>query len=292
MSIDRLQKQIRKLKNPSMISFCFDHNQIPPRYCADGESVAQAYGCYAKDLLTALKDIVPAVRFSFGSFCLFGAEGVSLLSELLNFSKKQGFYVLLDAPEMWSVRQTELAADALMGSESQWVYDGLLLACYMGSDAIKPFTEHMKNNDKDLFVVLRTANKSSQELQDLLTGSRQVYTAAADIVKRIGERFVTKNSYSRVAAVGPATSADCLSALRTKYPSVFLLIDGFDYSGANAKNCSLAFDKLGHGAVVCATSSITAAWQNENIPNADEIALAVSTAERMKKNLNRYLTIL
>ena len=148
----------------------------------------------------------------------------------------------------------------------------------------------MENNDKDLFLLLRTANKSAQELQDLLTGSRLVYIAAADIAKRVGQPLVGRSGFSRVAGFGPATSTDSLQALRSKYPELFLLVDGYDYTGANAKNCSTAFDKLGHGAIVCAGQSVVAAWKEE--ADADCLAAASSAAERMKKNLTRYIAIL
>jgi len=73
---------------------------------------------------------------------------------------------------------------------------------------------------------------------------------------------------------------------------MFLMIDGFDYSGANAKNCSYAFDKLGHGAIACAGGMITAAWKEEKAAEEDAVVLAAQAAERMKKNLTRYVTIL
>ena len=72
---------------------------------------------------------------------------------------------------------------------------------------------------------------------------------------------------------------------------MFLLLDGYDYPNANAKNCSFAFDKLGHGAAACAGVSVTAAWMEEDSENT-YVTLAVEAAERMKKNLTRYVTIL
>jgi len=284
MSVDKLQKAIRKLKNPSMIAFSADDTHIPPEY--------DDYGSYAKDLLIALKDLVPAVRFDFASFVVLGTEGVAMLSELLSFAKVQGFYVLLDTPEIWTPRQAELVSDGLMAKESNWNFDGLLLSCYLGSDGMRPFADRLKENDKDLFILLRTANKSASELQELLTGSRLVYTAAADITKRLGEGLVGRSGYSRIAGVGPATSADALLSLRSKYPAMFLLIDGFDYSGANAKNCARAFDQLGHGAIACAGSYVTAAWQEASGAEESAVQSAVAAAERMKKNLNRYVTVL
>ena len=286
--MDKLQKRIRKLKNPSMVGFCFDKNQIPANYLEATPTLHEAYLQYSKDLLSALKELVPAVRFSFGSFALYGADGLQTLDRLLNFAKEQEFYVLLDAPEMWSVSQAEITVKALM---ENWQFDGLFLSPYMGSDVIKPLMEAFGKNDVDLFIAVRTANKSASEIQDLLTGTRYVYTAAADTAKRLGEGSVDRCGYSRIATVGPATSADVLRTLRSKYDEVFLLIDGYDYSGANAKNCSVAFDKLGHGAIACSDTAVVGAWREENSAK-DAVALAVEAAERMKKNLTRYVTIL
>lgn len=290
MSIDTLQNQIRKLNNPSMVAFFLDKTQIPPAIIEQNATVVEAYCAYVKDLLKELKDIVPAVRFGFGTFALCGTEGISILQELLAFSKELGFYVLLDLLEITSPQEATIIAEAVFDENAPWSFDGLAVSCYIGTDALKPFLNYMERNDKDLIVLLRTANKSAQELQDLLTGSRLVYTAAADIAKRMGQPFIGRSGFSRVAGVGPATSADSLQTLRSKYPEMFLLVDGYDYSGANAKNCSYAFDKLGHGAIVCASVSILGAWKQGS--ETDCFASAISAAERMQKNLTRYVTIL
>ena len=287
MSIDKLQKSIRKLKNPLMVAFSADSSQVPPQF-REGSELSDCVR-YTKSLLLALKDTIPAVRFDFGSFAVLGPEGVDALSQLLQLANEEGYYVLLDAPEMFSSRQAELVADGLF---THWCFDGLLLSCYLGTDTLKPFTRYMKENDKDLFVVLRAGNKSSSEIQDLLTGSRFVHTAAADLVKRLGESFIDRCGYSRIAGVGPATAPNTLQNLRNKYPSVFLLADSIDYSGANAKNCAEAFDKLGHGAIACVSSYVTGAWQDPDKIWEDPVTLSVQAAERLKKNLSRYVTIL
>jgi hypothetical protein len=92
-----------------------------------------------------------------------------------------------------------------------------------------------------------------------------------------------------VAATVSAGSPDSLRALRSKYNRLFLLVDGLDYPSGNAKNCSFAFDRFGYGAVVCAGPDVICAYKEteENFVTA-----AVHAAERMKKNLNRYFSIL
>ena len=89
-----------------------------------------------------------------------------------------------------------------------------------------------------------------------------------------------------------ASSADSLRSLRAKYKNIFLLLDGCDYPNANAKNCSFAFDSLGHGAAACAGLSITAAWRDQETTGTEYVSQAVSAAERLKRNLTRYVTVL
>lgn len=89
-----------------------------------------------------------------------------------------------------------------------------------------------------------------------------------------------------------ASAADSLRSLRGKYPRLFLLLDGYDYPNANARNCSNAFDKFGHGAVACGGSSITCAWRQAESDGRDYLDHAKAAAERMKRNLTRYVTIL
>jgi ABC-type sugar transport system substrate-binding protein len=87
-----------------------------------------------------------------------------------------------------------------------------------------------------------------------------------------------------------ASSSASLKELRSKYPKLFMILDGADYPNANAKNCANAFDKFGHGAVAVVGSSVTAAWKQEE--GTDELEAALASANRMKKNLNRYITLL
>ena len=116
--------------------------------------------------------------------------------------------------------------------------------------------------------------------------------ATADLVNRFAETTAGKYGYFPVAAVMAANHTDSLSNVRKKHKSVFLLVDGYDQTNANAKNCSHAFDPLGHGAAACASISVTAAWQACETESRNFVAMAVESAERMKKNLTRYVTIL
>ena len=291
MSIDYLQDKIRKTKNPSMISLELPASSLPPQIVAQAENTADAYAIFFDAILDGLKGSVGAVRVPWGMFTLLGIRGMEALSKVLKKARDLGYYILLDGLDFSTPAAAEMVAEVVFGGE-MWPCDGVVVPVYLGSDSIKPFLEHCKDKKKDIFVQVKTSNKSAPELQDLRTGSRQVHTAAMDLVNRYGEALVGKFGYSCVAAIVGAGAPDAIRTMRAKYQRVFFMTDGYDYPNGNAKNCSFAFDRLGHGAVSCAGSSVTAAWQQAESDGSDFVEQAVEAALRMKKNLTRYVTIL
>ena len=292
MSIDVLQEKIRKAKNPSMVDLALKVSDLPSHLLEEEGSAAAAYGRFCRELLSALKGVVPAVRVGFTAFALHGPDGLKELTAVLEMAAAQGYYVVMEAPYILSPMMAEATAEAAWGENALYPCDGLIVSAYPGSDTIKPFVPYVKAQKKDLFPVVRTSNKTAPEIQDLLTGTRLVHAAAADLVNRFGADNVGKFGYARISVMAGANSMESLRTLRAKYPRLFLLLDDMDYTGCNAKICNSAFDKFGHGAVVCAGSTVTAAWKQAESDGKDYLEQAVAAAERMKKNLTRYVTVL
>lgn len=288
--MDNLHEKVRKLKNPSVIDFGVTKDHIPPHVLEEEGDFCKGYVRFCRELMAGLKGVVPAVRFAFDDFALLSPEGLTALTQLLKEAGKLGFYVLLDSPQILSPWGADRAAEVIFGGEG-YPCDGLVISPYIGSDAMKPFLPYC-NAGKDLFVVLRSPNKSAPELQDLLTGTRLMHNAAADFVNRLGENLVGKCAYSHIGAVVSAGAPNSVKNIRAGYKGMYLMVDGLDYPSGNHKNCSHAFDRLGYGAVVCAGPSVTAAWMDEESDGHDYVERAVQAAERMKKNICRYVTVL
>ena len=288
MSVEKLQQKIRKLKTPIVIDFTVPVKKIPSFIVQGEETLAAAYGRFCKEVLNALTGVVPAVRFSYGYFSLFGPDGIQLFYQILSEAAKLGFYVFVDCFEFFTKDVSEFAGEIY----NELPIDAVILSEYSGSDALEPYLHLLNDGGKSLFVNVRSANKSAAQLQDLMTGSRLVHMAAADIVKRTGERYIGRSGYAQVAGVAAANAPDSLRMLREKYPKMFLFVDGYDYSNANAKYCSYAFDQLGHGAIVCTSRSALCAWEDMGSDEHDFVVCAVSAAERMKKNIAKYVTVL
>ena len=289
MSVDFLHDRIRKLKNPTVLDFDMKPEHIPKSILSEETSFLNAYQRYCTELMESLKNTIPAVRFSFNTFALEGPDGLYALKVLLETAGELGFYVLLDSPEILSPWGAERVAQTIFGKEA-FPCDGLIISPYIGSDSVKPFVNYAKDGQKDVFLLVHTPNKSSFDLQDLLTGSRHVYDAVADIANRFGESLYGKCGYSYIGGVASATNGLQLQTLRAKHNRMFLIVDGVDYPSGNFKNCSMGFDRFGYGCVLCAGPSITAAWSED--PEHTYLESAIASAEKMKKNISRYVTIL
>ncbi len=307
MSIDLLQEKIRKLKNPVM--FGLDpYLPILPRHIvseafeAHGQTLkaaGEAYFRFCTELLDALCDIVPAVKLQSACFEALGAEGIAQMQRLSKYAHEKGYYVLLDSMRGDIGSVAEIYAQAMFGSvsvgtESYRLYDcdGLTVNSYLGSDGVKPFLPYCKNEGKNIFLLLKTSNKSSREVQDLLSGDRVVYTAMADLAQRWSEGLYGKNGYSQIGAVVGATFPQTLRLLREKYDRLFFLVPGYGAQGGTAKNVQFAFDRFGHGAIVTASRSIICAWQKTDSDGRDYVNHARAAALKMKNDIGKYVTVL
>ncbi len=289
MALDLLHDRIRKLKNPLIVDFSAKREHIPQHILSEEKSFSAAYELFCRELLSALKDVAAGVRFSIGVFALMDADGLTRLKKLLHEAKVYGYYVVLDAPEILSPMTADAVAETVFNGD-QYPCDALVISPYIGSDALKPFVTYCQKGQKDLFAVIRSANKTAAELQDLLTGTRHVYGATAEMVSRTGESTLAKCGYSHICGIAGAGSAEMLRQLRIKHNRLFLMVDGLEYPSGNIKNCSNAFDRFGHGAVICAGTSVTAAWRESD--EGDFASNALAAADRIKKNVARYISIL
>lgn len=293
MSIDVLQQKIRKLGNPLMVDLIATPERIPQILINEHEDMCDAYDVFCRGILSGLKGKIPAVRFRIVPFFVGGDKGNNILRELTKYAASIGFYVVLDFQGIQSAAEASFVAQMLWGDNSVYFCDAVVISAYAGSDIIKPFLPYCEKEKKDVFVAVRTPNKSASEVQDLLAGSRMVHMAAADYVNRYGTSTLGKFGYSRVGILAAATAGDSVRMLRTKYPQLFMIVDGMDSPGANAKSCSYGFDKMGHGAIISVGEAITTTWaEHPGNEEDDYVACAVETVDKLKKRSLRYIDIM
>lgn len=307
MSIDVLQEQIRAVKNPVMLGLdpylpILPQHILRDAYEEHGQTLAGAAAAYYRfctELLDALFGLVPAVKLQSACFEALGADGIAQMQKISRYAKERGYYVLIDSMRGDVGNVAEIYAQAMFGAVSVGETSHRLYACdaltvnpYLGSDGVKPFLPYCKREGKNIFLLLKTSNKSSREVQDLLSGDRVIYTAMADLAMRWSVDLFGKNGYSEIGAVVGATFPQTMRLLREKYDRLFFLVPGYGAQGGTAKNVRFAFDRFGHGAIISASRSIICAWQRAESDGTDYLDHAKAAAEKMRRDISKFTVIL
>ena len=164
--------------------------------------------------------------------------------------------------------------------------DGLTVNGYLGSDGINPLLEVCRAEDKAIWVLVKTSNPSSGELQDQkLADGRSVYEAMGSMCEEWGRDSIGASGYSAVGAVIGATYPEQLRELREKLPHTFFLVPGYGAQGGGAEDVRFAFDKQGSGAIVNSSRGIMCAYQKTGADERDFAQAAREEALRMKGDL-------
>ena len=170
--------------------------------------------------------------------------------------------------------------------------DFLTVNGYLGSDGVLPFLEEGERSDRGIFVLVKTSNPSSGELQNLrLSDGRTVYECMGDMVEKWGEGSLGKYGYSRAGAVVGATYPEEAKVLRERLPHTFFLIPGYGAQGGNAEMLKNCFAKGGMGGIVNNSRGILCAYKKRG-GAFDEAAraAAIDMREDLKSVLGEICT--
>lgn len=307
MSFDILQDKIKEKKNPTVAGLDARVEYIPPhilkKYTSQYGETLQAAALAVEEfdcsLIDALCDVVPAVKPQSAYFEMLGWRGMETMEEVITHAKGKGLYVIADIKRGDIGSTAEAYADAWLGETrvgealcQGFDADCVTLNGYMGSDAIKPFLEQCVARNKSAFVLAKTSNPSSVELQDMVAGDRVVYTVMGDLIERWGKDTAGKYGYNALGAVVGATHPSVLKELRRRLEHTFFLVPGYGAQGGTAADVRYAFDELGRGAIVNASRSIMCAWKKTGKDGMDYQEAARAAAEQMRDELKEYITVL
>lgn len=237
---------------------------------------------FGKGIIDAVKDTAAAIKPQLAYFEALGWEGIKVFWEICAYAKEQNLLVIADGKRNDIGSTCEAYADAYLGEGIP--VDALTVSPYLGSDGVQPFIDRATKNDKGLFVLVKTSNKSSGELQDLPVGDEAVHEHVAQLVESWGMHVIgPETNLSCVGAVVGATYPEEMKYLRTLMPHIPFLIPGYGAQGASAADCRHGFLPDGTGAIVNAARSIIYAstgpdWKEAAAKAAQDMATELRLA--------------
>ena len=263
MFADKLFRKVSDMGNPTVLGLDPRIEFVPASIRNKQVSGAKAIREFNRKLIYSLHDIVPAVKFQSAYYELLGPEGAAVLKESMDFAKSLGMMVILDAKRN-DIGSTAMAyAEAYLSPEGFDV-DALTVNAYLGSDGITPFLELCKKYGKGIFILVKTSNPSSGELQDLrLDSGERIYERMADMVSCWSEGFFGDSGYSSIGAVIGATYPEELDSLRKRMKGIPFLIPGYGAQGGGAQDVKFGFDDKGMGSVINSSRGLMCAWKNK-----------------------------
>lgn len=303
---DRLIEAIKKKGNPICVGLDPRLDKIPDSIKRkalnqkDKSPTTMAVDAileFNKGIIDAVADIVPVVKPQIAFYEIYGHNGIWCYEQTLKYAQDKGLLTIADAKRNDIGSTAEAYAQAYLGevamfeNENEVIQpifdaDSLTVNPYLGWDGIKPFIDECNKYGKGIFVLVKTSNKSSGDLQDLeMKNGKSVYEIMGGLVDSWGADDVGESGYSSVGAVVGATYPEQARKLRKIMPQTIFLVPGYGAQGGSAADVKPCFNKDGLGAIVNNSRGITFAYEKQGL-SAEMYAEAARTAVmEMKKDL-------
>ncbi len=261
------------------------------------EDFSQIIYKYCEKYIDAVADIVPAIKINNAFFEREHLE--DLYFEVAYYAREKGLFVIGDIKRADIGSTSEAYAQAFLAAGQP--FDAVTINPYFGSDGVMPFLKLAKENGKGVFVLVKTSNKSSAEIQDLeLADGRKVYEAVADLVidwtEQVEECVYESSEYHMIGAVVGATHPEQLEYLAGLMGNTFVLVPGYGAQGATADDIAAAFDGEGLGAIINSSRGIMNAYKKDCWKDkySEETwaeaakAEAIRATEEINQAINKY----
>ncbi|MBE5859510.1 MAG: orotidine-5'-phosphate decarboxylase [Butyrivibrio sp.] len=305
--IQKLARAIERTNAPIVVGLDPKVDFIPKRildknikeYGETAEAVAESFFEFNKEIVDHIKDLVPAVKPQIAMYEQLGIPGLIAYKKTVDYCRENGLLVIADVKRgdigstsesyaLGHLGGTKVGNTLIKGFDA----DFATVNPYLGSDGVKPFINVCNEYDKGIFVLVKTSNPSSGELQDKITDGKPLYELVGRLVEEWGADSMD-GAYSNVGAVVGATYPEMGKILREIMPHAFILVPGYGAQGGKGKDLVHFFNKDGLGAIVNSSRGIIAAWKNEKFadPSKELVGEAARAAvidmrEDIKSALN------
>lgn len=276
--INQLIEKIQKTHAPIVVGLDPMLNYVPEHiqkrafseYGETLEGAAEAIWQFNKEIVDATYDLIPAVKPQIAMYEQFGVEGVKAFKKTVDYCHEKGLVVIGDVKRGDIGSTSEAYAVGHLGSVkvggktlTGFDEDFATVNPYLGSDGIKPFIKVCKEENKGLFILVKTSNPSSGEFQDRLIDGRPLYEWVGEQVSEWGKEHMG-DSYSYIGAVVGATYPEQGRVLRKLMPKTFILVPGYGAQGGRGKDLVHFFNEDGLGAIINSSRGIIAAYKQES----------------------------
>ncbi|MED1107613.1 orotidine-5'-phosphate decarboxylase [Bacillus paramycoides] len=257
------------------------------------EEICNAIINLNKLVIDEVCDHVVAVKPQLAYYEVYGSAGIKALEETIQYARSKNVIVINDAKRGGIGSTSKAYAQAFL-SNGSLSGDMVTVNPFLGSDGYNPFIEVAQENNKGLFLLLKTSNPSSFEIQDLkLQNGEILYMQMAKDINALAAATKGDNNYSFIGTVVGATYPSDAKKIRELLPHSIFLVPGLGVQGGKAEDLAVFFDEKGLGAVISSSRGITYSYcfnkQDENWRNISKEQMSKSISDATvtaKKQIN------
>jgi orotidine-5'-phosphate decarboxylase len=213
------------------------------------------------------------VKPNFAFYAQYGMEGILALNDIIKLFHTEGFPVILD------VKRGDIGKTAQAYARESFEFfdaDAVTLSPYLGYDSVEPFTKNYP--DKGCYILVKTSNKSSADIQDLTVNGEPLYVLVA-------KKYLngTRQEWGLSLALhSQNNSRISLTSLCNPVKDIPVLIPGIGTQGGDGDAVLDIIKNSKHAYLyrINASSSINYAYKNTEY---NHVQYAVAAVEALKK---------
>lgn len=258
MIIDKLFQNVAD-KGHVCVGLDTDLEYLPAEFAARYSNISDALFHYNREIIEATLDVSACFKVQIAYYEAYGLQGLEAYQRTLAYLRSKDAIIIADVKRGDIAKTAEMYAKAHFSGDFE--ADFMTLNPYMGMDTISPFLPFVKNNQKGLFVLIRTSNEGAKDIEYLPTeNGKRVYNLVGEKINELGKEFLGNSGFSSIGGVMGCTHRDEAKAVREELDSTFFLIPGYGAQGGKAEDIAL-YLKQGNGGVVNASRSILLAYK-------------------------------
>lgn len=201
------------------------------------------------------KSIIPgAVKPNYAFYAQYGIDGIISLEKVISIYKSAEIPVILD------YKRGDIGKTAKAYAKEAFEFlkaDSVTLSPYLGYDSIEPFIKDYPDNG--YYILTKTSNNSSGEVQDILAGDKQIFLNVAELI--------IKWYHPGIGSVAGATYPEHLEKISAIFnesgKEIPFLIPGVGTQGGNIKEIIKIINRTSDSRIhrINASSSLNYAYK-------------------------------
>lgn len=233
-----------------------------PKHIMEGKTVSEALYNFNKEIIDKTLDVVACYKVQIAYYEALGIEGLIAYKNTLAYLREKDAIIIAD------IKRGDIAATATQYAKAHFTgdfeADFITLSPYMGMDSIEPYMPYMKEQNKGVFVLVRTSNAGAEDFENLdIVNGKKLYNSVGDKITEMAQQVKGKYGYTSIGGVIGCTHVEEGKEIRERYSDMFFLIPGYGAQGGKAEDVAL-YLKDGNGGVVNSSRGILLAYKKEN----------------------------